>query len=481
MASTPAEPRVGDGINVTLAMAKDFIYLAESSDWAPTIQAVWELTTANYSIWVGKKHRSVTMPQYDTSTGAFPVGLLSKVRTGLTRQGFNVTVGDHRGPAPSIVDRSVYAGWGLWAHQLEVTDAALTFGVGIIKAATGSGKSRVAAAITAATLTAKWLVIVHREGIRAQLESTLKHFLGADQVGAVASGRCELRRVTTATYASMETHPAALAWAAQVDGVIGDEVHVCPAATHSAVLARCKNAYWRIGLSATPLDRSDQRSCLAVSFFGDIIAEIPAARLIAAGILARPMVSFITFKHPLEGRRSYGKEFQTSYSHGVVQSILRNRMVAQLALRAPKPCIVFFKDRAQGVMLEKLLAKSEFSTMFVDGKVSQATRKTAATQVKQGRVDIIIASVVFNEGIDIPELQSAVNGACGKSIIQVLQRIGRVMRVTAAKKVVYVFDIADGGDRFLEDHGLERRRAMMKEGHDVRVVDSVDEAMGAWA
>ena len=71
-------------------------------------------------------------------------------------------------------------------------------------------------------------------------------------------------------------------------------------------------------------------------------------------------------------------------------------------------------------------------------------------------------STIFDEGVDIPEVNVLIIAAGGKSEVKTIQRIGRGLR---KKKVggVLVFDFKDAS-KFLDRHSIDRIKVYQKEG-----------------
>ena len=61
----------------------------------------------------------------------------------------------------------------------------------------------------------------------------------------------------------------------------------------------------------------------------------------------------------------------------------------------------------------------------------------------------MIATTIFKEGINIPELNVLVNATMGKSDIATMQVIGRGLRKTATKTEIIVYDLFDPSHPFL--------------------------------
>jgi superfamily II DNA or RNA helicase len=233
---------------------------------------------------------------------------------------------------------------------------------------------------------------------------------------------------------------------------------------------RLRNAYYRVGMSGTPLARGDRRSLLTIAATGPVIYRIKSEVLIQAGVLSRPKIRLTPV-----AQTSERPTWQGVYGECIVRSAKRNAAIAAQARRAQKPCLVFVKEIAHGRELEKRLRAAGLTTEFVWGTDSVDERKSAVRRLVHGDTDALVASVIFNEGIDIPELRSVVIASGGKSVIAALQRIGRGMRVQkdAQGKVIKdtfeVFDVADKGCKWLERHTRARLRAYASEGYETIV------------
>ena len=104
-------------------------------------------------------------------------------------------------------------------------------------------------------------------------------------------------------------------------------------------------------------------------------------------------------------------------------------------------------------MLEKL--SEEFKVKFLDGAKSSKDRIGAINEMKNGELDLLIASKIFDQGVDIPNLDALVLAGSGKSSGRALQRIGRVIRNAPGKKKAIVVELFDNC-KYLRDHSESR-------------------------
>jgi superfamily II DNA or RNA helicase len=401
---------------------------------------------------------------FDIFTGTFPTGLLPLVRKAGPMEGFQIDLLDSR-KKPCEPDSTADLTW-LRDYQLAAVARAVHAGRGIISAPTGSGKTELAIALRQ-VFPCRWLFLVHRTTLVEQAAErfTLRTGQIADIIG---EGRWDNTGAsfTVATFQSIHAalkrnDPRALALLGQAGGIIVDECHVLPSESFWRVAMRAQQAYYRIGLSGTPLARGDRRSLLAIAALGPIIYRIQPDVLIAAGVLAKPRIQLVPV-----AQLSDCKTWQGVYGECIVRSRTRNQTIVDCARKAEKPCLVFVKEIQHGRLLTERLLKADLRAEFVFGADSTPERQAATRRLVRGDLDVLVSSVIFQEGVDIPQLRSVVIANGGKSVIAALQRIGRGMRVTADKSTFQVFDVADHGSRLLERHTRARVRAYTSQGYE---------------
>lgn len=330
-----------------------------------------------------------------------------------------------------------------------------------------SGKTEIAAGLIK-SFPVYWTFIVHRSGLMYQAAERFA-MRGITGVGVLGDGKVEVgQHVTVTTFQTMWSQiktPAVKELLKKTQGIIVDEVHTLPGPTWSQVAEAFQEARYRFGLSGTPLDRSDQRSLITVGSIGPVIHRTPADVLVDAGVLAKPRINMVRVDQVVE-RPTY----QGIYGAGVIRSQRRNATLLSCIKTAQKPCLVFVTNLRHGAILLDEAKRAGMSAFFVRGDVEEAKRAELKDKLRSKTIDVVIASVVWQEGIDIPELASVVIAGGGKSVIAALQRVGRGMRRAAGKDTFEVWDISDVGTRTLENHSKARINAYTREGYEVRHV-----------
>jgi superfamily II DNA or RNA helicase len=158
-------------------------------------------------------------------------------------------------------------------YQISAATAALRapMGRGILSLPMGSGKSRIALAIIAASPPgARWLYLAPNQQLITQVAEREMHPPG---------GRLDDHIVSYSTYGMVSSIELSLC-----DGIIADEVHRGAANTHSRAIVNSR-ALWRIGLSGTPTERMDARNSLVIGLLGPILCSVGIPELVSAGRL----------------------------------------------------------------------------------------------------------------------------------------------------------------------------------------------------
>jgi superfamily II DNA or RNA helicase len=212
------------------------------------------------------------------------------------------------------------------------------------------------------------------------------------------------------------------------------------------------NADVRWGLTATPFIKSDDFSNnLLRGATGDLLCDISNKELINQGQLTPPRVRIVKVNHQpyyedpltredLTQPKGRGLKWHDMYHFGIVASPPRNQALIREIENAPKPCLVLIQQTKHLKYLEHFgLTKYAVLT----GTDSKKKRMQTVEQLRSGEITTIVATTIFDEGVDIPELKSVVLAGGGKSHIKTLQRLGRGLRLAEGKNEVLIVDFED--------------------------------------
>lgn len=360
-------------------------------------------------------------------------------------------------------------------HLREAYDACITKMRGIVWIPMGGGKGELVAALTRAWPHARVLVLVPEnvEQLAKRIETRTGFAVG--QIGEGSFDPDE--RITVAGFQALSRRLKARdrraeALLASIEVLLVDECHMLPANGMYTVAMKTPRARVRLGLSATPDDRTDKKSMYVVGCLGPIIYRVFPRDLINLGIISEPNIRMV----PCVQRSNLGK-WDDVYEELVVKSPQRNGTIRNIALAAPRPGFVFVEREKHGFILKKMLEQAGLNTEFVWGDVSKGRRKELVRQMLDGNLHHLVCSGVFRQGLDVPSLTSVINAAGRASTVWTLQRLGRGSRADAAteKYEFEYWDILDHGQRWLEDHTESRVAAFRQEGYIPKVVLGLEE------
>ncbi len=392
---------------------------------------------------------------------SFPTGLLSMVCKHLKDLDIEYRV-DAKLPSADLTSHDL--AW-LRPEQKEAVERVIKRKQGILWLPTGAGKTEIAIGLTVKIKT-RWLFIVHKKDLLHQTADRYELRTGL-KAGKIGDGIFDIQDFTVGTFQTLsralkKRDQRTVRLLQSIGGVIHDECHTAPANSSLSVLMALENAVYRVGLSGTPLARGDKRSIYAIGALGPVIYRIKPETLIEAGYLAKPYIHM-----PELSQESDKKTWQGVYGEAVVRSASRNKLLTEFSVRCEKPALLFVKEIKHGHALEKRVRKAGVSCEFLWGEKNTAKRDAAVRRLTTGDIDVLIVSVIFQEGTDIPSVRSVIIGSAGKSAIAAIQRVGRGMRMHGDKKDFHVYDVYDTGHRTLKKWSKERKAAYQAEGYEV--------------
>jgi superfamily II DNA or RNA helicase len=243
--------------------------------------------------------------------------------------------------------------------------------------------------------------------------------------------------------------------------VIGEEAHEAGGNQYYEVLTVCKNAHYRLALTATPFMREDSEDNMRLmAAFGSIGIKISEKMLIDRGILAKPYFKFISGPRPplLYRTSSWPKALKI----GIVENEWRNNTIVHETLRAAKyglPTMILVQRKEHGKTLLKKLQAAGLSTQFIFGEHEQDQREAALKALESGRIKVLIGTTILDVGVDVPAVGLVILAGGGKAEVALRQRIGRGLREKKkGPNIAYIIDFADDHNKHLKGHALERRK-----------------------
>lgn len=308
---------------------------------------------------------------------------------------------------------------------------------------TGAGKTFLAALICH-SLKVPTLFCTYSVDLALQAKKAFEELLGCE-IGYIAEGRVNIKPVSVATVQTvMSRLPALESYLKTVDLLFIDEGHMLGAETVFRT-SQVVNAYYTYALTATPR-RSDGKDILIEAGSGPVVVIDTDQNLIQNGYVLPVEINIYGFNHS----KSY-KDIFTAYRRLIVNNQKRNEQIANIVKSLNKKTLVLVKYIKHGEILSQLLG-----VPFVHGKFSSEERIKNLEAFTKGDLNILIASDIFKQGIDIPECEALVLAHAGSSEISVMQKIGRVRRPGNNKEHALIIDFYDKDNGILEAQARKR-------------------------
>lgn len=401
----------------------------------------------------------------------FPSGLLYMVEEVLQKHSVAYKIDDLR-TKPTPKQQLPLVNKTLRDYQQETEEACLREGSGIVRAATGAGKTLIFTSLLGKYNGLKRIVYVRKLDLMRQTIRVIEQELGIE-VGQVGGGVVDIKELTvvmipTAAIAVGEKYVkyeysedddtdkelamslsdqqklAIKQYIEEAECFVVDECHAIASKSVQLINKHSKKAYYRFGFSATPW-REDGADILLNATTGPQLSDINASSLIEKGFLVPPRVHFYKMM-PEKGQQTPSK-YNEAYTKFIVENEKRNDKIVKLTKRlvenGDRPVIIVQRQK-HGEILEGQLQKQGVDVQFIYGKTSLSDREYALEQFQEGVLDVIIGSSILQEGIDIPCITALVNASCGKASGAYYQKIGRAIRTFGEDKTrAIVIDFVD--------------------------------------
>lgn len=424
-------------------------------------------TSYQRGTWDGKFHF------YKANTGKFPTGLLQVVLATLESINETATIIDKRiKPKSNTPICPALHGIDLRNYQFEAASRILKAVRCIVKAATNSGKTEIMAEVLR-KLNLPGLILVHRKELLYQTAERLSLRLGIP-IGMIGDSVMDIQNITVCmpqtvvkSYKDQASGSSTLVVEDKFktlfdrNVLVLDECHNLPD-TRILHMVKRSNAYYRIAMSGTPLLNSEVDNYMLKGQFGEIAFEITNAELISLGVSSVPTCQY--HRVNVEGLET--ASWKDAYKKGVVNNDKRNDLIAKMAQEHGKKLsvLIIVKDVHHGHNLCRRIPQSS----FIHGSLPSDMRMRAIRSFKDGMINMLISTVILDEGVDISNIDVLILAAGGKAPKRVLQRVGRGLRKKESNKLL-VIDFLDTGNLYLLEHSQERVNTLKQEGFAVQL------------
>ena len=338
----------------------------------------------------------------------------------------------------------------------------------LLISATGTGKTYAAAFAMREINPERALFLVHREQILRKAIESFKNVFGDTKAFGLYSGSSQEtdRDFVFATMQTMATHFNDFA-KDEFQLIVVDEAHRVGAESYQKMMAYFNPDLW-IGMTASP-DRSDKFDVYA-AFNHNIAHEIRLQEAMRLNLLC-PFHYYGITDIFVDGEQKEKRDFAKLVCDERVNYIIEKAEYFGHSGNRVKG-LAFCSSLEESKELSQKFNERGYKTIALSGADSQEAREQAVKQLENDNrdngLDYIFTVDIFNEGIDIPQVNQILMLRPTESPIIFVQQLGRGLRKAEDKEFVMILDfignysnnymipIALSGDRTYNKDNIRR-------------------------
>lgn len=340
----------------------------------------------------------------------------------------------------------------------------------LLISATGTGKTYASAFALQDQNPKKALFLVHREQIAKQALQSYKNVFKDTKTFGLLSGNSKDINVDY-LFATMQTMSKKEVYSSfdpnTFDTIIIDEAHRIVAKSYQEIMEYFKPKFW-LGMSASP-ERTDDFDVYA-AFDHNIAYEIRLQQALEENLLC-PFHYFGITDFLTDGNETDFTDFNYLTSNQRVDYIIKQTNYYGYSGERVKG-LMFCSSKKEAATLSERLNLRGYRTLALSGEDSQEKREDAidrlVSDTRSDYLQYILTVDIFNEGVDIPEINQVVLLRPTQSPIVFVQQLGRGLRKSQDKEYVVILDfignyknnfmipIALSGDRSYNKDNIRR-------------------------
>jgi len=344
-----------------------------------------------------------------------------------------------------------------YAHQLTACYHALRTNRTLLLSPTGSGKSLIIYILIRYLLDLnfdvnKILVVVPTVGLVNQLYHDFESYSEKNKwdVNAnthrIFSGQDKKtsKKIVVSTWQSLYNMPKE--FFSEFDAVFGDECHLFKSKSLVSLMTKLENAYFRVGTTGT-LDGTLTHKLVLEGLFGSVFKVTSTKKLIEKQLLTDVKIDCLNLQYPEEEKNNLKRATYQDEIKYIIENKQRNKFIKNLALSIKGNTLLLFNyvDLHGKVLLELIEnEKKDKKVFFIYGGTDADQRENIRKILDKEDNAILIASYgTCSTGINIPKIENVIFASPSKSVIRVLQSIGRGLRKSQGKNQTKIYDISD--------------------------------------
>ena len=341
-------------------------------------------------------------------------------------------------------------------YQIDAITHAINKKRTLLLSPTGSGKSLIIYSLVRHYLSQlehdeKILIVVPTTGLVSQMYNDFRDYSGSNwdvekNCHVIFSGQDKItnKQVVISTWQSI--YKMTKDFFDKYKVVFGDECHLFKAKSLTTLMTKLTKADVRIGTTGT-LDGTQVHKLVIEGLFGRVRNVTTTKTLMEREVLSNLQIDCLMLQYSQSEiqeikRASYMDEMKWIIAHPK-----RNKFISDLCGKIKGNTLVLFNYvELHGKPLYELIQKTypDKKVFFIYGGTDAEQRQNIRQMVDQEKEAILVASYgTCSTGINIRNINNIIFTSPSKSVVRVLQSIGRGLRRSESKDSVKLYDIAD--------------------------------------
>lgn len=325
--------------------------------------------------------------------------------------------------------------------------------IALLYHATGTGKT-VTAVTDAKHVGGRVLFIAHTKDLITQAAETFGRIWPEASVGLYVENKKETdKQIVCGSVQSIALNLESF-FPESFDYLIVDEAHHASAETYQKVLSYFKPRF-TLGLTATP-ERSDGTDILEI--FKNTAHRLDIQAAVEIGELVPVRCIRIHTNIDLTKVRFNSIQYNIKDLESKIFVPERNRLIVDTWMDyvRDKRTVIFCASRKHAELIAEELHQRGIAAMAVDGSMKLAERNEATARFASGKLKVLCACDLLNEGWDCPETEVLFMARPTMSKVLYTQQLGRGMRLCEGKDSLMVFDFVDNASQYNTPYSLHR-------------------------
>ena len=341
-------------------------------------------------------------------------------------------------------------------YQLDAIKHAIKNQRSLLLSPTGSGKSLIIYCLVRYCLEQiqedeKILIVVPTTGLVSQMYNDFRDYAGKEwkvekNCHTIFSGQDKTtpKQVVISTWQSIYKMPPE--YFEQYKMVVGDECHLFKAKSLTSLMSKMVNAEFRIGTTGT-LDGTQVHKLVIEGLFGRVQKVTTTKNLMEKEVLSNLSIDCLVLEYKPEEIEEIKRAKYIDELKWIVGHEGRNKFISKLAKSVKGNTLILFNYvDLHGKPLYNLITEMcpDKKVFMIYGGTDVEQREEIRQIVDKEKDAILVASYgTCSTGINIKNIHNIIFTSPSKSVIRVLQSIGRGLRRSESKDSMKLYDLAD--------------------------------------